>query len=636
MAKIEKIDQKILNLVGIFDYEAEMDYDEYTSLLKERMMADRMGQRIDSADASDIKDEWKRVKGKKGRFKVGLKQRSKKFVNGGEQKLLTGTQFTKLDKKKILPPSSIEDTGGVKKGLNVKQQINPWESISKSINAIQISINGIANILNKKNKIERAQQRVDVRVSNTAKRKKKENELENKGIKAVKNIASKVMKPVKSFWDSILNFFKWILLGAAVKKILEIIKNPEIILKPLRDFVNGIIDFLNGLIDNIFNFFSTPLNFLIDGINNGIGFLYDRFNDIRSLVSNLPGVNLEPVEKPERIDYVEKPDWLENMKIERWEKDDNKVQGLAGGGVTSNSGRKITGMGPDTQLIAAQPGEVVMSKKAVDYWGLDNLLSMNKEGGGTNISSFGSGPIQRMSGGGVVPFPEGSYKRQHGQVFGDSRSYGGHVGIDVTENSPYKSDPKRPIYAPVNSKVLSERFSTSGYTSGLMLDHGDGLQSRYVHMHPMKRPGDSVKAGEQIGKLRALGKSPSWNQTHLHFELYRGSKLLNPTSFYQSLVDGSYKPSTSRGTGDLDKFSAGEGGVGSISSNNKSTVNTSISRASATGGSGPRIVFVGGDGGGDQSNSSAGANQNVPSTFSSIDSSNSELIVIKSIYNIVG
>lgn len=634
MAKIEKIDQKILNLVGIFDYEAEMDYDEYISLLRERMNADRMGQRINSADASDIKDEWKRVKGKKGRFKVGLKKKAKKFVNGGEQKLLSGTQFTKPDKKKILPSGKV-DNGGVKKVLNVKQQINPWESISKSINAIQNSINGIANILNKKNKIERAQQRVGFKISNAAKRDKKENELENKGIKAVKNIASKVMKPVKSFWDSIWNFFKWILLGSAVNKILEIIKDPEIILKPLRDFVNGIIDFLNGLMENIFNFFATPFNLLIDGINNGVGFLYDRMNDIRSLVSNLPGVNLEPAEKPERMEHIERPDWLENMRIERWEKDDDKVQKLAGGGVTSNSGKKITGMGPDTQLIAAQPGEVVMSKKAVDHWGRDNLLSMNKEGGGTNISSFGSGPIQRMSGGGSVsPFPEGSYKGQHGQVYGDPRDYGGHVGIDITENSPFKKDPKRPIYAPVNSKVLAKDYQTSGYTSGLTLDHGDGLLSRYVHMHPMKKPGDSVAPGEQIGKLMALGKSPDWNSTHLHFELYRGSNLINPTSFYQGLVKGQYKPSTSRGFGDLDKYSAGEGGFRSINSNN--TLSSSISRASATGGSGPRIVFVGGDGGGGQSNSSADANQNVPSTFSSTDSSNTELIVIKSIYNIVG
>ena len=47
----------------------------------------------------------------------------------------------------------------------------------------------------------------------------------------------------------------------------------------------------------------------------------------------------------------------------------------------------------------------------------------------------------------------------------------------------------------------------------------------------------------------------------MHFELYKGSKLLNPTDFYKSLVDGSYQPSIARGVGDLNEVSSGEGDV---------------------------------------------------------------------------
>ena len=311
----------------------------------------------------------------------------------------------------------------------------------------------------------------------------------------------------------------------------------------------------------------------------------------------------------------------------------------SGGPISSNSGQTISGMGPDTQLIAAQPGEIVMSKSSVNYWGKNNLLSMNKEGGGTNIPK--TGKVTGFSGGGSVsPFPEGSYKGQSGQVFGDSRNYGGHVGIDVTENSPYKSDPKRPIYAPVNSKVLSEEYQSSGYTSGLMLDHGDGLQSRYVHMIPMKRPGDEVKAGEQIGKLLPLGKAPSYSSTHLHFELYKGPKLLNPTSFYKGLVKGQYKPSSSRGTGDLNKFNAGEG----------AKISAQVSSTSPGPGSSPSIpgppssanlktIFIppaGGKKSGSKTNSSSAAQQKNISAFSAIDLSNTELMVVKSIYNVIG
>lgn len=77
------------------------------------------------------------------------------------------------------------------------------------------------------------------------------------------------------------------------------------------------------------------------------------------------------------------------------------IQGFnKGGKITPSTGEKITGMGADTQLIAAQPGEVVMSKKATDYWGLENLLDMNKIGGGTNIPKEGS--IDGFTGGGRV------------------------------------------------------------------------------------------------------------------------------------------------------------------------------------------------------------------------------------------
>ena len=72
-----------------------------------------------------------------------------------------------------------------------------------------------------------------------------------------------------------------------------------------------------------------------------------------------------------------------------------------GGKISGSSGMTIKGMGPDTQLIAAQPGEIVMSKGAVNMYGADTLLSMNKMGGGTNKPSMGY-PVMPMYGGGMI------------------------------------------------------------------------------------------------------------------------------------------------------------------------------------------------------------------------------------------
>jgi len=72
-----------------------------------------------------------------------------------------------------------------------------------------------------------------------------------------------------------------------------------------------------------------------------------------------------------------------------------------GGGIGEDSGVRITGAGPDTQLIAAQPGEVMMSKKAVDKYGANFFLGINKRAGGTNIPRMVNN-IQLAQGGGMI------------------------------------------------------------------------------------------------------------------------------------------------------------------------------------------------------------------------------------------
>jgi hypothetical protein len=72
-----------------------------------------------------------------------------------------------------------------------------------------------------------------------------------------------------------------------------------------------------------------------------------------------------------------------------------------GGFIDRSSGLNIIGAGPDTQLIAAQPGEIVISKNAVDTYGANFFLDLNKAAGGTNIPRMVNN-IQLASGGGMV------------------------------------------------------------------------------------------------------------------------------------------------------------------------------------------------------------------------------------------
>ena len=114
-----------------------------------------------------------------------------------------------------------------------------------------------------------------------------------------------------------------------------------------------------------------------------------------------------------------------------------------GGSIGTSTGEKVTGAGVDTQLIAAQPGEFVMSKGAVEKYGVDTMEGMNAAGGGTNKpkkatvkSARGGGSIinntdsmihntfnrggliNTFSGGGIVGGDDGGEKKKKGGLIG--------------------------------------------------------------------------------------------------------------------------------------------------------------------------------------------------------------------------
>lgn len=158
---------------------------------------------------------------------------------------------------------------------------------------------------------------------------------------------------------------------------------------------------------------------------------------------------------------------------------------------------------------APQLGDVVVMGGAVD--------------GGTMVS---------VKGGKAFPLPKGMIGTGPGQVYGAPRDSGGHAGVDVVEKPPWGSNPRLPIVAYSGGKVLSEKFVPNDpYLSGLMIDHG-GVQTRYLHATPNVRPGQTVQPGQKIGNLLDLK-----DQTHLHFEAYKGSQRLNPTSMLRAAYE---------------------------------------------------------------------------------------------------
>ena len=81
------------------------------------------------------------------------------------------------------------------------------------------------------------------------------------------------------------------------------------------------------------------------------------------------------------------------------------------GGITSNTGQIISGFGPDTQLIAAQPGEIVINKRTVDAVGADTLLNLNRYYGGPGANQPKMGRL--FTSGGMVGDSQTDTKPRH-------------------------------------------------------------------------------------------------------------------------------------------------------------------------------------------------------------------------------
>ncbi len=107
-------------------------------------------------------------------------------------------------------------------------------------------------------------------------------------------------------------------------------------------------------------------------------------------------------------------------------------------------------------------------------------------------------------------------------VFGAPRGRSHHQGIDLA--------------APAGTKVVATaegRVSLAGRSGDfgrmVVIDHGDGWQTAYAHLKRIKvGKGDRVKNGTVVG---TVGKSGNATGNHLHYEVRRNGKPVNPRPY---------------------------------------------------------------------------------------------------------
>ena len=494
----ENIDEEILRLLGLEDV-SDLDYDEYKTLLRERMAAGRMpGNDIPTEDTERLTEEFKRVKKETGRFKV--KNNKIKFDS-----VIKATEKTRpvSNPTKTLMGSDAEPEEKETEVGGEPQDIMGFLTavVAPSLTKIETSLfNILSNLSSQQQAEDKASEKSRVAGQKAKKRDKEEKQESGKGLlDGLGKVGKKVLSPLSGLFSSIFKFLFNIVAGMLALGVLEFLKDPG---KIFRDIGNTIIDFFNGFIKSVFDFVFWPLNSFINLINGAVNEFEFAINNTIGKIPGIPDLKLPDIDNIEapQIPKIEPPPEKTEKPKDPAAKVPIPAAAMAGGGEVTNvtnkyyqlmegggkvrtdSGEKVTGAGSDTQLVALQPGEVVMSKPAVDTYGADTLLGMNAAAGGTNSPKMAK--VQSASGGGLIPAMQG----------------GGYVGASNVVDTGYQDYKGRPVMlAPPAASAFKQMVS-------------DGMPYNPADIANVYRD----KA--EYNRLKSQGYSPASNSFHNHGE----------------------------------------------------------------------------------------------------------------------
>jgi murein DD-endopeptidase MepM/ murein hydrolase activator NlpD len=104
-----------------------------------------------------------------------------------------------------------------------------------------------------------------------------------------------------------------------------------------------------------------------------------------------------------------------------------------------------------------------------------------------------------------------------------------HLGLDL-------AGPKgTPIFAALDGHVIYAGTGFRGYGRFVIIEHGNDWATFYSHLDKILiKQGQTIKQGELIGKMGRTGRATG---THLHFELRRDRKAIDPIAFLPMASD---------------------------------------------------------------------------------------------------
>ena len=103
-----------------------------------------------------------------------------------------------------------------------------------------------------------------------------------------------------------------------------------------------------------------------------------------------------------------------------------------------------------------------------------------------------------------------------------------HNGIDFAGR-------KNSEVVAVAAGVVRRSGVKSGFGKLVEIDHGNSLTTRYAHNNKnLVKIGDTVKKGQTIALMGSTGRTTGY---HVHFEILKNGKAVNPLKFVRGELD---------------------------------------------------------------------------------------------------
>ena len=157
-------------------------------------------------------------------------------------------------------------------------------------------------------------------------KKQREDKLEKKEKSVGDKMLDSVTKPVGNFLNKLVKFVMMTFVGSVINRVMTLLKDPAQLLDPIKRFFNLVIGLVNAVMKGLWNVTGAPMNFIIGGINKGVSSLLDAINKATGLLK------LPAIEAPQ-IPLIPGPPEFEYIPLSKTAQAKNEGVAMAGGGL---------------------------------------------------------------------------------------------------------------------------------------------------------------------------------------------------------------------------------------------------------------------------------------------------------------